>query len=146
MILFFFYYLYRKNSHIEEDKRNVIYISYCSILCFNQIFTSLFGFNFIRFYRKSFYDNFFFTLTLIIFFFIILIVTCLTKQGMKTMFSVYYTFENLLENSDTFDDRNKLIMFLIIVIDLFSSFMFTIIVQYFFNKNSQKKINENFAK
>ena len=144
--IIFFYYLYRKNSHIEEDKRNVIYISYCAILCFNQIFTSLFGFNFIRFYRKSFYDNFLFTLTIIIFFVIILIVTCLTRQGMKTMFSVYYTFENLLENSDTFDDRNKLIMFLIIIIDLISSFIFTIIVQYFFNKNSQKKINENIAK
>ena len=141
--IIFFYYFYRKNTSIEVERRNLIYISYWAILSFNLIFSTLFGFNYIRFYRKNFYDNFLFVFSLIVFYLIILFVTCLSRKGFKNIFSAYYTFENLHENSDTFDDRNKLLMFMIITIDLFSTFVFISIVQYFFNKNSQKKIKQN---
>ena len=55
-----FFNLYRENSNIETGRRNIIVISYYAILSFNIIYTTLFGFNYIRFYRKSFYNNFLF--------------------------------------------------------------------------------------
>ena len=141
-----FCYIYRKNSEIEENRRNDIYISYFSILSFNQIFTTLFGFNFIRFYRRSIVDNFLFTFSLIIFFFLILVLSCLSRIGLFEEITHYYSFERMKIKSDTFDDRNKLVMFIIILIDLFSTFLFILVTQYIFNKkadNSLHKIKKN---
>jgi magnesium-transporting ATPase (P-type) len=141
-----FCYLYRKNSDVEENRRNSIYISYFSILSFNQIFTTLFGFNFIRFYRRSIIDNFLFTSALIIFFFLILIISCVSRIGLFEALSRYYLFEKIKAKSDTFDDRNKLMMFIIIIIDLLSTILFIVVTQYIFNKkadNSLQKIKKN---
>ena len=138
-----FFNLYRKNSNIEESKRNTIFLSYIAILCFNQIFTTLFGFNFNRFYRKSFYDNIWFCLALMAFFFIILIVIFFSGKEYQNVLTQYYIFENLKENSDTFDERNKLVMFTIIIADLLVTIFFISITQYFFNKKSKKQeVNE----
>ena len=132
-----FRYLYRKNSEIEDNRRNSIYISYFSILSFNQIFTTLFGFNFIRFYRRSIVDNFLFTFSLILFFFFILIISCLSRIGLLDEISQNFSFEKMKIKSDTFDDRNKLMMFIIIVIDLISTIIFIIVTQYIFNKKAE---------
>jgi hypothetical protein len=137
-----FCYIYRQNSDVEENRRNSIYISYFSILSFNQIFTTLFGFNFIRFYRRSIIDNFLFTSALIIFFFLILIISCLSRIGLFEEISRYYSFEKMKMKSDTFDDRNKLMMFIIIVIDLISTFLFIIVTQYFFNKKADNLLQK----
>ena len=136
--IWIFFYLYRKNSNIEENRRNTILISYYAILSFNQIFTTLFGFNFIRFYRKNFYENFWFCISLMTFFFIILIVIFFSGLGFQNVLTSYFSYENLQDKSDTFDDRNKLIMFMIIVFDLCSTILFISIIQYFFNKKSKK--------
>ena len=145
--IWMFFYLYRKNPNIEEKQRNTILISYYAILSFNQIFTTLFGFNFIRFYRKDFYENFWFCLSLMVFFFIILIVIFFSGLGFQNVLTSYYSFENLQDKSDTFDDRNKLIMFMIVVIDLCSTILFISITQYFFNKKSKKvEYNEKESK
>lgn len=140
-----FCYIYRKNSNVEENRRNSIFISYFSILSFNQIFTTLFGFNFIRFYRRSIIDNFLFTFAVILFFFLILLVTCLSRIGFLELVTRYYSFERMKMKSDTFDDRNKLMMFIIIIIDLISTFLFIIVTQFIFNKkaeNSHQKIKK----
>ena len=55
-----FFILYRKNDDIEENKRNEIFITYYSILSYNKIFSTLFSFNFIRFYRRSIIENYIF--------------------------------------------------------------------------------------
>ena len=86
----FFFYLYRENSLIEESRRNIIYSSYYAILTMNLIFTTLFGFNFVRFYRKSIIDNYMFLFTLIVFMILILINTCLSKVGLATLFTQYF--------------------------------------------------------
>ena len=138
-----FYFLYRKNKNIEENKRDSIFISYFALLSLNQIFTTLLGFNYIRFYRKMFYDNFWFCISLILFFFTSLNISCLSRNGFHNISSTFFNFENLQKNSDTFDDRNKLVIFFIIIIDLLSTFLFITITQYYFNKKSKKKSNEN---
>ena len=142
----FFFYLYRENSLIEESRRNIIYSSYYAILTMNLIFTTLFGFNFVRFYRKSIIDNYMFLFTLIVFMILILINTCLSKVGLATLFTQYFSFENLKSKSDTFDDRNKLVMFGIIALDLSSTIIFIIVIQFIFNRkadNNVKKENKN---
>ena len=132
-----FFYLYRKNSNIEEGKRNTIFINYIAVLSFDQIFTTLFGFNFIRFYRKGFYDNFWFCLILMIFFFGILIALFFSNKEYQNFLTKYYIFENLQENSNSFDERNKLMIFIIILNDLCFTIVFILITQYFFNKQSK---------
>ena len=138
----FFFYLYRENSLIEESRRNNIYSSYSAILTMNLIFTTLFGFNFVRFYRKSIIDNYMFLFALIVFMILILINTCLSKIGLGTLFTKYFAFENLKSKSDTFDDRNKLIMFGIIALDLASTIIFIIIIQYIFNKKADNNVKK----
>ena len=44
--------------------------------------------------------------------------------------------------SDTFDDRNKLMMFIIIIIDLISTFLFIIVTQYIFNKKAENSLQK----
>ena len=132
-----FFNLYRGNSNIDIGRRNTIIISYYAILSLNIIYTTLFGFNYIRFYRKSFYNNFLFCISLIVLFLIILIGLFFSGPGFKNPLNRYYTFENSHDKSDTFDDRNKLVIFIIIIIDLLSCIIFTTIIQYLFNKNSK---------
>ena len=142
----FFFYLYRENTLIEEYRRNNIYSSYFAILSMNLIYTTSFGFTFVRFYRNSIIDNYFFIFTLIVFMILILINTCLSKIGLATPFTRFFSFENLKTKSDTFDDRNKLIMFGIIALDLASTIIFIIIIQIIFNKKADdnvKKIKQN---
>ena len=134
--------LYRRNSDVEENRRDSVYISYFAILSFNQIFTTLFGFNFIRFYRRSIVDNFMFTFSLVIFFFLILIISCLSRIGLMETVSRYYSFERMKTKSDTFDDRNKLMMFIIIVIDLISTIIFIVVTQYIFNKKADSSLHK----
>jgi hypothetical protein len=77
---------------------------------------------------------------------LILINTCLSKIGLATPFTRFFSFENLKTKSDTFDDRNKLIMFGIIALDLASTIIFIIIIQIIFNKKADdnvKKIKQN---
>ena len=135
-----FFLLYKKNKDIEENRRDSIFITYFAILSMNQIFTTLFGFNYIRFYRKSFFDNFWFFISLMFFSFLSVIITCISRQGFKTIISPFFLFEELEEKSDTFDDRNKLVMLMIIIIDLFSTFLFITITQYYFNKKSKESL------
>ena len=94
-----FFYLYRKNSNIEEGKRNTIFINYIAVLSFDQIFTTLFGFNFIRFYRKGFYDNFWFCLILMIFFFGILIALFFSNKEYQNFYKTHMYFLNLFHLS-----------------------------------------------
>ena len=138
----FFFYLYRENSQIEESKRNNIYSSYFAILTMNLIFTTLVGFNFVRFYRKNIIDNYLFIFTLIIFMIIILINTCLSKIGLATFLTQFFAFENIKSKSDTFDDRNKLVMFGTIALDLASTIIFIIITQIIFNKKAENNIKK----
>ena len=135
--------LYRKNSKIEENRRNRIYISYFSILALNLIFTTLFGFNFIRFYRRNIYDNFWLCIAFIIFFLMILIITCLSRTGFATGLTRFFTFENLKSIGDTFDDRNKLMMFIIIAVDLASCILYISLLQYYFNKKAEEVSKKN---
>ena len=137
-----FFALYRENSLIEEYRRNKITSSYFAILTMNLIFTTLIGFNFVRFYRKSIIDNYLFLFSLIVFMTLILINTCLSKVGLATMFTQYFSFENLKSKSDTFDDRNKLIMFGIIGFDLASTIIFIIIIQFIFNKAADNYVKK----
>ena len=77
---------------------------------------------------------------------LILINTCLSKVGLATLFTQYFSFENLKSKSDTFDDRNKLVMFGIIALDLSSTIIFIIVIQFIFNRkadNNVKKENKN---
>ena len=137
-----FFYLYRGNSLIEESKRNNIFSSYFAILSMNLVFTTLFGFNFVRFYRNNIIENYMFIFTLIIFMMLILINTCLSKIGLSSFFTQYFAFENLKSKSDTFDDRNKLSMFGIIFLDLASSIIFILVTQYIFNKKAKNYIKK----
>jgi magnesium-transporting ATPase (P-type) len=139
----FFFALYRGNSLIEEYRRNNINSSYFAILTMNLIFTTLIGFNFVRFYRNSIIDNYMFLFTLIIFMILILINTCLSKIGLATFITKFFSFENLKSKSDTFDDRNKLIMFGIIGFDLTSTIIFIIIIQFIFNKTADNNVKKN---
>jgi magnesium-transporting ATPase (P-type) len=138
----FFFSFYRENSLIEEYRRNNINSSYFAILTMNLIFTTLIGFNFVRFYRNSIIDNYMFLLTLIVFMCLILINTCLSKIGLATFITKFFSFENLKSKSDTFDDRNKLLMFVIIAFDLASTLIFIIIIQFIFNKKADSNVKK----
>jgi magnesium-transporting ATPase (P-type) len=139
-VLFFF--LYRKNDDIEENKRNEIFITYYSILSYNKIFSTLFSFNFIRFYRRSILENYIFFFLLLLFFYTILSIICVNRSGYSNSLMKSLVFENSQKNSDTFDDRNKIFTLVIMVFDLFCSIIFVFISQYFYNKNLDTNSNE----
>ena len=137
-----FFILYRKNDDIEENKRNEIFITYYSILSYNKIFSTLFSFNFIRFYRRSIIENYIFFFLLLLFFYTIVSIICANRSGYSNSLMMSLVFENSQKNSDTFDDRNKILTIAIIVFDIFCTIIFVFISQYFYKKNLDTNSNE----
>ena len=149
--LFFFSSLYQNDMEVSIEKRDKIYVSYYFILNIEFMICIIFSFNYISFFRKSPFSNFFLKLlTLLIVLYIIILIT-LNSSNLRYDFFNITIFEFSKNLTDTFADKNRIWLILLSLFDFISSIFFSTIIYYIFdkiakNKISQKKDNVNIVK
>ena len=134
---------YISNPSFDKNIIDKIYCSYYFIFCIEQLFSTIFLINLISFYRKKFFTNTFFIIySLVQLLYCLGLLTLNSNNYKYDIFDITY-FEFYDELIDSFDDRNKYELFLILLLDFFSSFIFSRIIYFIFNKIAQNKLNLN---
>ena len=134
---------YSTNHLLEKADINKIFGTYYFILCTEMIFSTSFAINYISFYRKNILSNTFYMLfiVLLISYFICLIT--LNSSNLRfDVFDLSY-FEYFEYLIDAFDDRNRLIYFIICLFDFVSTFLFARTIYFIFNNISKSQLKKN---
>ena len=127
------------NGPINDNVRNAqVFCTFYFLLCLESLFSSIFIFNYNSFYRKNFIENTFFIFIILIFLFYLLILLTLSSSNYNLDILNITYFEFLDELVDSYSDRNKLITFIVFVIDFLCSFIYSRIVYFIFDKKSEK--------
>ena len=124
------------NDDFQENAK--IFCTFYFILCMELLFTTGFIFNFDSFYRENIYENKMLIFFIIIFiFYILLLLTLNSSNYHYDLFNIHH-FEFLNQLIDSYSDRNKILAFNIFVIDIGSTFIYSRIIYYIFNRISKK--------
>ena len=127
------------NYNFDKSEVDIIFCSYYFIFCIEQLFSTIFLFNLISFYRKNPFTNIYLIIySLIALFYCLLLLTLNSSNYKYDIFNITH-FEYLDELIDSFDDRNKLSCFRILLLDFFCSLIFSRIIFLIFNKLAQNK-------
>ena len=125
---------------IEEGKIGNIYCSYYFIFCIEQLISTIFLFNFISFYRKSPFTNYFFIFFNLLLFTYFLVLELLNSSNYQYDIFKITIYEFLDELSDSFADNNKMKSILICLLDLVISITYSRIIYYFFDILAHRNI------
>ena len=134
---------YSKNEQIDLEVENKIVGTYHFLLCFFQIIGMFLSINSINFYRKEYKNNFIY-MVMIIGIFVSL--TFVIEICGNTIYPFSYnllTFELSSKNVDTFDDRNKLIMFALGFGNIITSYILVYILLNIFKKKAEKDLEKS---
>ena len=125
------------NYNVDKREIDVIFCSYYFIFCIEQLFSTIFVFNLISFYRKNpFTNKYFIIYNLIVLIYCLLLLTLNSSNYKFDIFNITH-FEFHEELLDSFDDRNKMSCFKILIIDFFSTLIFSRIIFLIFNRLAQ---------
>ena len=134
--------LYSKNKEIEDEIEKKIFGTYSFILCFSQILGMFFSINSINFYRKNYRNNFIYMifLSFICSFLSFIINICGTSYP---FISNFFTFELSNENQDTFDEKNKLLIFTTCICNVIIYYLNVFIIFKLLKKKAEKELEKN---
>ena len=128
---------------MEIEKRDIIFVSYYFILCIEFIICIVFSFNYISFFRKSPFSNFFLKfITFIIVTYILILVT-LNSSNLRYDFFNITTFEFSKKLMDSFADKNRVWLILLCFFDFICSILFSNLVYYILDKIAKNKFDNN---
>ena len=130
---------YKTNFDINIEIVDKIFCTYYFILCIELIISITFSFNFISFSRKNAISNsIFITFVLLLCYYFINLISLNSSNFNTDIFKI--TFFEYQENLiDSFDDRNKMKLILVCIIDFLVSFIYSRIFYYIFYKVSEHK-------
>ena len=134
---------YKKNIELEDEKVDRIFISYYFILCIELIFSIVFSFNYISFSKKSIFSNTFFIIFILIMSVYFIDLICLNSSNFKKDILKITYFEDYKKLIDSFDDKNRINLFFVCILDYLFSFLFSRITYFIFFKLAQYKTKEN---
>ena len=126
------------NGPINDLERNAqVFCTFYFILCLELIFSSVFIFNYNSFYRKNIHENTFFIIVILIF--IAYMIILLTLNSSNFSFDIFHItyFEYFNKLLDSYSDRNKILTFNVFVVDFLTSFIYSRIIFFIFNKKSK---------
>ena len=128
---------YSKNKEKSEEEEKSILGTYIYFLCYNQILSMIFAINSINFYRISHRNNFLFWILMIILIFFVSFIFCVFGYNIHPLIHTYLDFEYNPKNVDTFDDRNKLIIFAMFLGNILAFYLFVLLMYYLFSKKAE---------
>ena len=141
IIKFFCIYLHGKffigNQLLDLKYIDYIYCSYYFILCIEQLFSTVFVLNFISFYRKDTFTNYFFIFCNLVIFIYFIILCYLNSSNFKAdIFNL--TFFEFLENLiDSHDDSNRIKCCYICFLDFTLTIIYSRSIYYLFDRLAQ---------
>ena len=137
--IYFASYFYMTNFDINIEIVDKIFCTYYFILCIELILSISFSFNFISLSRKhSFSKSMFIIFALLLIIYFINLIS-LNSSNYNTDFLKITFFEYQEYLIDSFDDRNKMNLILVCIIDFLVSFLYSRIFYYIFYKVSEHK-------
>ena len=139
LAIYFASYFYMTNFDINIVIVDKIFCTYYFILCIELILSISFSFNFISLSRKhSFSKSMFITFVLLLVIYFIILIS-LNSSNFKTDFFKITFFEYQEYLIDSFDDRNRMHLILVCIVDFLISFFYSRIFYYIFYKVSEHK-------
>ena len=135
--------MYTRNKEIESEIENNIFKTYCHIFCYSQIIGLILTMNSINFYRISYQNNYIFWIIMIIVFVVISFIYCICGYSFHPILYDILPFEYSSKNVDTFDDKNKLICYVIFFSNMFTFYIYTYILFSIFNIKARKEYEKN---
>ena len=130
---------YITNFDLQIEKIDKIFITYYFILSIELIFSIIFSLNFISFSRQSLFSNTFYILFVLFLFLYYIILVSLNSSNFKFDFFKISFFEYQEKLIDSFDDKNRMNLIVVCVVDFFASFFYTGIVKFIFYKIAEYK-------
>lgn len=130
------------NGPIDDYKeKSKIFCTFYFMLCLELLFSSIFIFNYNSFYRKYLSQNkVFIFISLIFAFYLILLLTLNSSNYNYDLFNINH-FEFLRDLVDSYSDRNKFLTFIVFMLDIGSSYIYSRIIYFIFDKCLTKNKN-----
>ena len=137
--IYFASYFYMTNFDINIEIVDKIFCSYYFILCIELILSISISFNFISQSRKNLFSNsIFITFVLLLILYFINLISLNSSNFNYDIFKItFFEYQEYL--IDSFDDRNKMHLILVCILDFFISFFYSRIIYYIFYKVSEHK-------
>ena len=135
----YFSMTFKRNSETDAKSVDKSFCSYLFVLSYSQLFSTLLAYNNLQFYRKTFYLNTFFIFAMGIA--LIYYIASLTLNDSIHDFDPVSAldFAETSKNLDIFNDKIKLNLFLMSMIDCLFSVAYAKVIYYIFMKLAQKK-------
>ena len=140
--IYFSNYLYKINSEIKIEEANKIFCTYYFILCIELIFSINISFNFISFLKKGVFTNTIFILFILLLLLYFINLISLNSSNFNCDFFKITFFEYHGNLIDSFDDKNRIQLIIICLIDFFVTIFYSMIVYYTFYKIAQCKLSK----
>ena len=143
LAIYFASYFYMTNFDINIEIVDKIFCTYYFILCIEMILSISFSFNFISLSRKhSFSKSMFITFVLLLVIYFINLISLNSSNFKTDLFKItFFEYQEYL--IDSFDDRNRMHLILVCIVDFLISFFYSRIFYYIFYKVSEHKSMKN---
>jgi magnesium-transporting ATPase (P-type) len=137
---FLFMHLFSRNEEYEIEMQDKLFQTYSQSLTYSQLVSIFISLNSINFYRTSNKNNFFFWGFIIIMIITLTFIYCICGYSFHPL--NFLSFEYSSKNVDTFDDKNKLVCFLLYIANGLTYYFFVCILLAIFNKIAQNEKNK----
>jgi magnesium-transporting ATPase (P-type) len=130
---------YKTNREMDIKKIDKIFITYYFILSIELIFSVSFSLNFISFSRRTFLSKILYLIIILLLIFYFIDLISLNGSNFKEdIFKITY-FEYFQKLFDSFDDENRITLFLVCLADFVVSILYTCSIYFIFVKISRKQ-------
>lgn len=137
-----FVIFFTKNKTLEPDKERKVFGTYNFFFTYIQIFGMIFSMNSISFYRLPLRSNYIFWFLIILIICGLSYIFCICGYSFHPLLYGVITFEFSSKNVDAFDDKNKLISFLIFSSDLIICYLNVFIFFLIFSKKAKRELEK----
>ncbi len=138
-----FLHVFSRNKENEKEKQDKIFGTYSYFFVYFQLVGTIFSINSINFYRLSYSNNYIFLTINIIILILISFIYCICGYSFHPFLYNYLDFEYSPKNVDIFDDKNKLLCFLVYIGNGLTYSFFVSILLFIFNKKAHNEQEEN---
>ena len=136
---YFHPYLYLGNDFLETKQKDIIYCSFFFMFCIEQLFSTTMVINLNSFFRITwFFNALFISICLLILIYFVIILNLINSNYNKDIFGIL-EFEFLTNLIDAYDEKNKILIFLVCFLDLVISIIYSKVVFYIFKRLIIKK-------
>ena len=139
---FIFIKVFINNIELDPLLEKKILGTYCYFFCYFQLLGMIYSINSIHFYRISFTSNFIFFIIMLILLLILAFIYCICEYSFNPILYNILYFEYNSKNVDTFDDKNKLLSFIIYISNAITYYLCVFIFFKIFDKKAKSEVEK----